>query len=119
MPSELFDSVADNFLQNAIEKRQAAPPVQIRLRLVVEDGIQLIVCDSGEPLSESLVRTLFTAPVPSRHGFGVGLYQAARQATALGYCLDLASNAPGNICFRLAHVEERVLKAVAPPTPAQ
>ena len=62
------------------------------------------VCDNGQPLSEYLVRRLFAAPVASAHGFGVGLYQAARQAEANGYRLLLTSNVKGKVCFELRPV---------------
>ncbi len=103
IPSDLFDRVAENCLQNALEKRRVAPQLQIRVHLAVQDGLELSVCDTGEALPESLARTLFTAPVPSRQGLGVGLYQAARQATALGYRLELARNRLGEVCFALRH----------------
>ena len=103
IPTDLFDRVAENCLQNALEKRRAAPQVQIHVRLAVEAGPQLTVCDSGDALPEFLARTLFTAPVPSAQGLGVGLYQAARQAAALGYRLALARNRLGEVCFALSH----------------
>jgi hypothetical protein len=41
------------------------------------------------------------APVSSRGGLGIGLYQAARQAQAGGYRLALESNRDGEVCFAL------------------
>ena len=111
IPADLFDRVAENCLQNALEKRRAAPQVEIRVRLSVEAGLQLTICDSGEALQEALARTLFTAPVPSRQGFGVGLYQAARQASALGYRLALESNRFGEVCFMLKHCPQPAVTA--------
>jgi signal transduction histidine kinase len=101
VPTDLFDRAAENFLQNALHKRRSAPALQITARLVFENGPVLTVCDSGEPLSEALSRDLFSTPVPSMHGLGVGLYQAARQASALGYRLVLSSNERGKVCFML------------------
>ena len=109
IPTDLFDRVAENCLQNALEKRHSTPQLQIRVRLALDGGLYLTVCDSGEALPESVARTLFTAPVPSRHGLGVGLYQAARQAGALGYQLALKHNEPGAVCF--------ALERCAQPTP--
>ncbi|HVO70196.1 MAG TPA: hypothetical protein VMT24_09125, partial [Aggregatilineaceae bacterium] len=57
--------------------------------------------DNGEALPDPLARTLFTSPVPSRQGLGVGLYQAARQASVLGYRVELSRNRPGDVCFNL------------------
>jgi len=118
IPADLFDRVAENCLQNALEKRRAAPQVQIRVRLALEGGLQLTVCDNGEALLESIARTLFTAPVPSRHGFGVGLYQAARQATALGYQLALTRNEVGAVCFTLEPCAQPAATAVGPQQPS-
>ena len=119
IPTDLFDRVAENCLQNALEKRRAAPQVQIRVRLAIgAQGLELTVCDSGEALSESLARALFTAPVPSRQGLGVGLYQAARQARVLGYHLEILHNAPGDVCFRLAHASMPAAMEAAPRPPS-
>ena len=118
IPTDLFDRVAENCLQNALGKRRTASQLRICVQLTVDEGgLQLSVCDDGEALSESLVRTLFTAPVPSRQGLGVGLYQAARQASALGYRLSLAHNRPGEVCFALAH-SRAILTADAPQQPS-
>jgi signal transduction histidine kinase len=101
IPADLFDSVADNFLQNALAKRRSAPQTQIHVSLLWDSGCVLKVCDDGHPLGEYLVRRLFAAPLASAHGFGVGLYQAARQAEANGHRLLLASNVEGKVCFEL------------------
>jgi signal transduction histidine kinase len=109
---ELFDSVVDNFLQNALTKRRAAGQTRIQVALLGESGCVLRVCDDGQALSEYLVRRLFHAPVASAHGFGVGLYQAARHAQANGYQVVLASNVDGKVCFELRAT------AVSPQPPA-
>jgi len=101
IPVDLFDSVADNLLQNALAKRRSAVEIRIRARLSWDSGCVLRVCDDGQPLGEYLVRRLFAAPVASSHGFGVGLYQAARQAEANGHRLLLTSNVKGQVCFEL------------------
>ncbi len=99
---EVFDSVVDNLLQNALVKRRVAPDLHIRASLRWESGVVLSVCDDGQPVGEYLARRLFTAPVPSAHGLGVGLYQAGRQAESNGYRLLLSSNTEGRVCFELA-----------------
>jgi signal transduction histidine kinase len=101
IPVDLFDSVADNLLQNALAKRRSAPEIRIHAALPWESGCVLSVCDDGQPLGEYLVRRLFDAPVASALGFGVGLYQAARQAEANSHRLLLASNVEGKVCFEL------------------
>jgi len=106
VPSELFDSVADNFLQNALAKRRSHPGIRIRATLTWESGCVLTVCDSGDTLSEQVAQQLFSAPVPSLQGLGVGLYQAARQAAGQGYRLEVINNVKGKVCFALTPVEK-------------
>ena len=101
IPVDLFDSVVDNLLQNALTKRRSTPQTRIHVALHWDSGCVLEVSDDGPPLGEYLVRRLFSAPVASAHGFGVGLYQAARQAEAYGHRLLLASNTGGNVTFEL------------------
>ncbi|HTS55554.1 MAG TPA: ATP-binding protein, partial [Burkholderiales bacterium] len=101
LPVELFDSVADNFLQNALAKRRSHPGIRIRATLAWDSACTLSVCDSGDPLSAEVAQQLFAAPVPSLQGLGVGLYQAARQAQMAGYRLAVTSNVKGKVCFVL------------------
>ena len=102
LPLQLFDSVADNLLQNALQKSKLEPGLRISVGFSYAPGATLSVCDNGVPLSESLVKTLFNGPVPSQNGLGVGLYQAAKQAMQMGYRLRLVSNQIGKVCFELA-----------------
>jgi hypothetical protein len=50
---------------------------------------------------EAIAASLLRAPVQSENGLGIGLYQAARQAAAVGYALRLESNRDGEVCFAL------------------
>lgn len=101
IPVELFDSVAENLLQNALSKRRLQPGLSITARLDWDGTATLSVCDDGEPVPEALAGRLFAAPVASANGLGVGLYQAGRLAGARGYRLRLISNATGRVCFDL------------------
>jgi signal transduction histidine kinase len=98
---ELFDSVAENLLQNAVAKRRSSPGLAIATTLAWNDGAALTVCDSGAAIPEALAQQLFATPVASTEGLGVGLYQAARLATSSSYRLQLDSNVPGKVCFAL------------------
>ena len=104
LPAELFDSVSENLLQNALHKGRLAPGLSITATLRADDGgFVLTVCDDGEPMPESVARRLFDAPVSSsKTGLGVGLYQAYRFAKERRYALQLKSNEPGRVCFELA-----------------
>ena len=101
VPASLFDSVADNLLQNALLKRQSENGLTIRVMLSA-DAALLSVCDSGSAVREALADELLKVPVPSENGLGIGLYHAARQAERCGYQLRLTSNEVGQVCFELA-----------------
>ena len=102
IPGDLFDSVSDNLLQNALAKRKGQPGLVIRAEFSCEGGGRLMVCDDGAPLDQTLAEQLLAAPVKSERGLGIGLYQAARQARLTGYRLSLISNQTGRVCFELA-----------------
>ena len=97
----LFDSVADNLIRNALAKRAVEPEIRVRARLEGGERVALRVCDTGSAVPESVVDALMRAPVASRGGLGIGLYQAARQAEAQGYRLALEKNEDGEVCFAL------------------
>lgn len=98
---ELFDSVADNLLQNALAKRRVERNLVVRVGFSCEGGGRLTVCDDGTALDAALAERILNAPVPSDTGLGVGLYQTARQARQAGYRLSLSLNQPGRVCFEL------------------
>ncbi|HXF66565.1 MAG TPA: HAMP domain-containing sensor histidine kinase [Burkholderiales bacterium] len=100
IPAELFDTVADNLIENALNKASEGA-LKVRVAFSAADGGALTVCDSGGAIPQRVAGQLFEAPVPSRSGLGVGLYQCARQAAQLGYRLALAANEPGRVCFEL------------------
>jgi K+-sensing histidine kinase KdpD len=102
LPSDLFESVTENFLQNALEKRKLETNLRILVRLQWKDGFALSVCDDGAPVPNSLAAQLFNSPVQSNSGLGVGMYQAARFAREQGYEIALSSNQQGQVCFTMA-----------------
>lgn len=106
IPSELFDSVADNLIENALRKGADGEELRIDVRFAPSRGAALTVCDNGAAIAPGLASQLFAAPVASRIGLGVGLYHAAQQAQRLGYRLALAANEPGRVCFALMREEE-------------
>ncbi len=101
VPRALFDSVADNLLQNALAKQKRQPGVHVRATLSGGEAAQLRVCDTGEAVPADMVKSLLRVPVPSDSGLGIGLYQAAQQAATAGYVLRLESNRDGEVCFAL------------------
>jgi signal transduction histidine kinase len=102
LPRSLFDSVADNLIRNALAKRAEDEAVRVRIGLECGADVALRVCDTGAPVPAEVSATLLRAPVSSRGGLGIGLYQAARQAEAAGYRLALESNREGEVCFALS-----------------
>ena len=101
VPRSLFDSVADNLIRNALAKRADDEGLRVRVALEHGERIALRVCDSGSAVPAAIAANLLRAPVSSRSGLGIGLYQAARQAEASGYRLVLESNRDGEVCFVL------------------
>ena len=103
LPVELFESVGENLLQNALQKRRVQPNVSISASLRWrESGYSLSVCDDGDAVVDAIAGHLFDVPVSSSSvGFGVGLYQASRFAQQHGHELRLGSNETGKVCFEL------------------
>ena len=102
VPGELFDSVADNLIQNALNKSRGEKDFRVEVYFDCADTPYLRVTDVGGPVPVAVAQRLFDAPVPSQTGLGIGLYQAARQAAQHGYRLALAINEPGRVRFELA-----------------
>ena len=98
--------MAANLIENALAKRLEQPGLHITVQLEADAaGVCLRVCDDGRPMAPALASELFSGPVHSRTGLGIGLYQAARQARPLGYRVSLKQNSPGRVCFELAPLE--------------
>jgi signal transduction histidine kinase len=102
LPRSLFDGVADNLIRNALAKRIDDETLRVRVALDCAERIALRVCDSGAAVPAEIAAQLLRAPVPSKSGLGIGLYQAARHAEASGYRLELETNRDGEVCFALA-----------------
>jgi signal transduction histidine kinase len=99
LPIDLFDSVADNLINNALKKLSVS---RVELRLLSSDDIILLsVCDDGEAIAAEIESNLFAKPVSSGSGMGIGLYQSAIMAHAFNYELELSQNDPGRVCFNL------------------
>ena len=102
VPEELFNSVFENLVDNAKKKRRREPDIKIDVKVTSTlDMLQLEVRDNGSEVPEQIAKSLLEGPVKSRSGFGIGLYQAAKQSIAHGYKLLLEENKPGTVCFVL------------------
>ncbi|HEY0664748.1 MAG TPA: ATP-binding protein [Gallionella sp.] len=100
IPPALFDCVIDNLVDNATRKRQTDAGVTVSIE-VQFDPLRLTVCDTGEAVPQGIAVNLLRGVVVSENGLGIGLYQAARWASQLGYRLMLSSNEAGKVCFEL------------------
>ena len=101
VPRSLFESVADNLIRNALAKRADDEGLRVRVSLECGERVTLRVCDSGAAIPPEVSASLLRAPVSSRSGLGIGLYQAWRQAESNGYRLELETNRDGEVCFAL------------------
>lgn len=102
VPSLLFDSVLDNLVSNALQKRAATAALKVDVDLRVSGGrVALRVADDGVAMPESVSAMLFAGPVPSASGLGVGLFHCARLAERFGYELRLVENRDGAVVFSL------------------
>ena len=99
VPVDLFDSVAENLINNALKKK-TAQQVDVRLMSSTEI-IVLSVCDDGDPIPAEIEENLFAQPVSSGSGMGIGLYQSSIMANAFNYELELSQNERGRVCFTL------------------
>lgn len=105
IPAALFDCVIDNLINNALRKRHTEPDIVISVE-IHSNPVCITVCDSGVAIAESLAVKLLHDVIDSEHGFGIGLYQAARWAKQLDYRLSLISNRTGKVCFELRENRE-------------
>jgi len=102
LPQELFDSAAENLLQNAFDKRKLQGDFAIHVNFSCGDRVNLEVSDAGGAIAGETARELLRGPVPSDSGLGIGLYQVARQAGSAGFTLVLAHNEDGEVSFVLS-----------------
>ncbi|MCB1961023.1 MAG: hypothetical protein KDE68_10970 [Rhodocyclaceae bacterium] len=102
LPGALFSAAADNLIQNALDKRLIASALRVTVRLGATDAQPwLEVEDDGAPMGDRIAATVFTAPVASESGLGMGLYQVAQHAAECGFRLQLRANQRGCVRFRL------------------
>lgn len=99
IPPELFDSVINNLISNALNKNDVT-------EVVVDlssnrEMIVVTVCDNGSKIEPEVENQLFNKPVSSGQGMGIGLYQSAIMARSYNFELELANNEPGKVCFSL------------------
>ncbi len=100
VPAEMFDNIVDNLIENALRKPASAAVVFDAARMTIT------VADTGDAVPKAVAAQLFSAPVSSAAGLGVGLYHAARFAAQQGFALTLAHNESGRVCFALKPIAQ-------------
>lgn len=107
IPATLFNSAAENLIENALGKKRESPALRIGVALDLGERIRLQVSDDGRPIPDEVAQNLFRAPVVSRVGLGIGLYQAARHAEFYGYELKVSANETGRVGFELRQLPDK------------
>ena len=102
IPADLFNTVVNNLIENALKKAQdhERVTVQVAIECTVNKAV-LEVSDNGRAIPAEIAVNLFKQPITSTSGLGVGLLQAHKLADDCGYCLELAENRDGLVKFRL------------------
>ena len=102
IPVDIYDSIIENLLENARNKRILEPNLEIIVQLeCFNQRARLTVCDTGKSIPEHIAAILFTTPIDSENGFGIGLYQSQQQAKQYDIELELYENTDRRVCFRL------------------
>ena len=102
IPIDIYDSIIENLLENARNKRILEPDIKIIVRLDCRDNhVRLTVLDTGKAIAEQIAAIIFTTPLDSEDGFGIGLYQCQQQAKLHNIELELYENSDGHVCFKL------------------
>ncbi|MCH9757656.1 MAG: hypothetical protein K0U19_00935 [Proteobacteria bacterium] len=110
LPPTLFDLALDNFIANALIKRQIDSEIRVSSTLLLVRGSPALqVEDSGAPVAAALANVLFQQPVDSDTGFGVALYQVRVEAKKYNYEVELLHNSAGKVIFQLAAQERAPL----------
>ncbi len=99
VPADLFDRALENLLHNALRKQDKDQ--QLRIIVSLESGPTLSVEDNGTSIPATIMSKLFSAPLSSSEGMGIGLYQLASNADKKGYRLFVRTNESGCVCLSL------------------
>jgi signal transduction histidine kinase len=103
IPAALFDTVLENCLENARQKKQREPDIEISVEYSCKPSPKLSITDTGSAISSAAMENLFRAPIvdSSSSGLGIGLFQTAKQAEQEGYVLGVGENEMCSVSFVL------------------
>ncbi|MEO5692295.1 MAG: ATP-binding protein [Usitatibacter sp.] len=108
VPSTLFDSFAENVIDNARAKALREPGIRISVRFALSrHELELAITDDGSAIPDSASQRLFREPIERNSGLGIGLYHVARMAEQSGYGVRVAANRDGEVRIVLARRDER------------
>ncbi|HEX7557810.1 MAG TPA: sensor histidine kinase, partial [Usitatibacter sp.] len=106
VPAALFDSFIENAIDNARAKMLREPGIELSVVFACNlQRVELSVCDTGTPVDAAVARKLFREPIERGGSLGIGLFQAARQASLAAYRIELTHNRAGYVCFTLARAD--------------
>jgi signal transduction histidine kinase len=109
---DLLDSVTDNLLQNAIEKRKMQREISIEVTIGNGADFLIEVRDTGEAIPAETAKQLFKKQINSQNGLGIGLYHAGKQAKKSGYTLRLVENTNGDVRFRFSRTNLETFNSI-------
>jgi hypothetical protein len=115
LPQDLFDSVADNLLTNALRKRQREPGIRRGSEITLHPLVSLTVIDSGAPAPEHVARNLFLSPVASDFGLGGGAVSGRAAGGAGGVSAGAAQQSAGAGAASGCRLRTAVIRAVSGP----
>ncbi|VAW63188.1 hypothetical protein MNBD_GAMMA11-2306 [hydrothermal vent metagenome] len=103
--TDVFDSILENLLENARNKRRSHPAIRITASIsFLNNQVVIQVCDTGMPVPDSKANALFKQILESDDGYGIGLYQSAQLAERNGFKLHLLDNTQGHVCFQISAI---------------
>ena len=90
-------------LQTALDRLSELPDTDPLPAVFVGHGTPLGAIDPNVWTAQwaEVAGSLLRAPVASKTGLGIGLFQAARLAESAGYRLELETNRDDEVCFAL------------------
>lgn len=107
IPSEAFTNMIENLHDNAKKKQLNEIDISFTLSIVSSDSrFYIEYKDNGSAIPTDIVGNLLDAPINSKSGFGIGLYQATQQLQKHGFDLVIFNNENKDVCFRINKVDQ-------------
>ncbi len=103
VPARLYDRAAENFVSNALKKKETEHGLKITIALhrLASGGIGLSVTDTGTGIGGKLATRLFHAKTKSFNGAGIGLFDLHGEACEERHEVALDENCQGKVRFSI------------------